>query len=171
MWPDVTASWPPDGSSKGGMQWPAGAGFAQQQQCCPQAAASSATSPKAYRYISPAAYWGQTGAKEGLIKPRRTSSVVQCHGTCPGRESLACLHVAGVEMACASPCESHRSAFCVPFTTLVSSVLLQEFFDFTSVQFCTSPVIKKHSKPIMAKIDSPSEQQSTSPPPPSHEAV
>lgn len=149
------------------MQWPPGAGCVQQQQCCPQAAASSATKPKAYRYISHASYWGQTGAKDG---PRGTSLVMQCHGTCPGRESLACLHVTGVEMAHVSLCESHCSAFCVPFTTLVSSVLLQEFFDFTSIQFCTSPVIKKHSKPIMAKIDSPSEQGSTSPPSP-HEAV
>lgn len=111
---------------------------------------------KSYRYITLASYWGQTGAKQGLIQPRWTSVVVQCHGTCPGRESLACLHVAGVEMVCISPCESHCTAFCVPFITLVSSVLLQELFDFTSVQFCTSPVIKKHSKPIMAKIDSPS---------------
>lgn len=166
VWPDISPSCPPDGSSKGRMQRPSGAGCAQQQLCCPHAAASSATSPKAYRHISHASYWGQTGAKQGLIKPRWTLLVMQCHGTCQRRKSLACLRVAGAEMGCVSPCESHCSAFCVPFTTLASSALLQEFFDFTSVQFCTSPVIKKYSKPIMAKIESPSERGNTSPPSP-----
>lgn len=164
--PDVSPSFPPDGSRKGGMQCPPGAGCAQQQLCCPYTAASSATSPKAYRYISHAS----TGDKLGLIKPRWTLLVVQCHSARQGRKSSSCLCVAGTEMACVSPCESHCSAFSVSFPTLVSSALLQEFFDFTSVQFCTSPVIRKYSKPIMAKIDSPSEQGSTSLPSP-HEAV
>lgn len=171
MWPDVSSNWPPEGSSKGRVQWLWGAGCPQPQLCCPAHCSLLSHKHKSLQAHLSCPLLGTSWGIKGLIKPRCILLVMQCHGTCPGREHLAFLHMAGVEMACVSPCESPCSAFHVPFTTLVWTALLQESFDFTSVQLLyLSPVIKKCSKPIMAKIGSPSEQGCTSPPSP-HEAA
>ena len=67
-------------------------------------------------------------------------------------------------------CCLQRALLFVCLSPSESSAHLQELFDFASVPFCTSPMFKECSKPIMAKTDSPSDGGSIIPPSP-HEAV